>query len=151
MEIDLSRKHALRTWVPIVLITMSGAAGLAWAQTETPGPVVEPLLETGQDILGRPTVYPTGTPQVTSAILTVAPGGIVPLHKHPVPLYVHMLEGSITIDYGEKGTRTYVAGGTFLEAVEWPHQGKNPGDVPVRILTVYIGVEGMKGSEVIEN
>jgi quercetin dioxygenase-like cupin family protein len=48
----------------------------------------------------------------------------------------------MTVDYGTKGTKTYKAGDSFLEAINWPHNGVNSGAVPVRLIAVYMGAEG---------
>jgi len=56
-----------------------------------------------------------------------------------VPLFVHVLDGTVTVDYGDKGTKVYKAGETFMEAMNWPHNGINNEDAPARILAVYMG------------
>jgi quercetin dioxygenase-like cupin family protein len=101
--------------------------------------LLTPLLQGGSDVLGRPLSYPDGDPTVTAAIVTIPPGGTTGLHTHEVPLFAHILEGELTVDYGEKGTRTYRAGDSVLEAVNWPHNGTNTGSVPMRLLAVYMG------------
>jgi len=103
--------------------------------------LLTPLLETGTDIVDQAIVYPPGTPKITSAIVVIPPGEETGWHTHEVPLYVHVLEGTVTVDYGSKGTKAYEAGQTFMEAMDWPHNGMNKGNVPVRILVVYMGSE----------
>ena len=103
--------------------------------------LLTPLLETETDIIGQPIVYPSGTPKVTSAIVVIPPGEDTGWHTHEVPLLVHVLDGTVTVDYGDKGTNVYEAGETFMEAMNWLHNGINKGDVPVRILVVYMGSE----------
>jgi len=34
------------------------------------------------------------------------PGGRTVLHKHGVPLFAYVLEGEITVDYGDRGKRS---------------------------------------------
>ena len=58
------------------------------------------------------------------------------------PASPDVLEGELTVDYGDKGTRTYRAGDSVLEAVNWPHNGTNTGDVPMRLIAVYMGGGG---------
>jgi quercetin dioxygenase-like cupin family protein len=88
-----------------------------------------PLLSTGTTIVGETLHYPTNGPaHVTAAIVTLAPGAKTVLHRHGVPLFAYILEGEITVDYGDRGKRTYRAGDALMEAV--------------RILTVFIGAEG---------
>jgi quercetin dioxygenase-like cupin family protein len=101
--------------------------------------LLTPLLQSGTDVLGDPLAYPAGAPDVTAAIVTVPPGGQTGLHRHEVPLFAYILEGELTVDYGEKGKRTYRAGEAVLEAQNWPHNGTNTGSVPMKLLAVYMG------------
>lgn len=101
--------------------------------------LLTPLLQDSTDVLGTPLAYPDGEPVVTAAIVTIPPGGQTGHHSHEVPLFAHILEGELTVDYGEKGSRTYRAGDSVLEAVGWPHNGTNTGSVPMKLLAVYIG------------
>ena len=53
-----------------------------------------------------------------------------------------MLEGELTVDYGDRGRRTYRAGDAFVEAMQVPHRGLNEGSGIVRLLAVYVGADG---------
>ena len=109
-------------------------------------PLALPILEQSTDVLGQPVVYPEGPARISSVIITLAPGAETGWHSHPVPLYGHVLEGTLTVDYGEKGVREFKAGEALLEAVNWPHNGSNRGEVPVKILAVSIGSKGRPNS-----
>ena len=110
-------------------------------------PTVTPILQASQTIMGQPIAYPAGTAEVTAAIVTIPPGGETGWHLHAVPLFGYMLEGELTVDYGDKGTRSYAVGDALVEATDWPHNGMNKGAVPVRILTVYAGAKGIANAE----
>ena len=102
-----------------------------------------PLLSTDTTIVGETLHYPTNGPaHVTAAIVTLAPGAKTVLHRHGVPLFAYILEGEITVDYGDRGKRTYRAGDALMEAMDVAHFGADAGPQPVRILTVFIGAEG---------
>jgi len=109
--------------------------------------LLTPLLSSGTTIIDQPIAYPAGTPKVTAAIVTVPPGGETGWHLHEVPLFAYILDGEISLDYGEKGTRMLKAGDSLLEAMNWAHNGKNTGTVPLRILAVYMGAEGLENAE----
>lgn len=108
--------------------------------------LLTPLLQSGTDVLGDPLVYPEGTPNVTAAIVTIPPGGQTGLHHHEVPLFAYILEGELTVDYGDKGQKTYRAGDSLLEAQNWPHNGTNTGTVPMKLLAVYMGSADKKNT-----
>ena len=113
----------------------------AWAEApvQTYQTLLTPLISGGTDVVGTPLQYPEGPVNITSAIVTIPAGGETGWHLHEVPLYAHILEGELTVDYGEKGTRVFRAGESVFEAVNWPHNGTNTGTGPVRILAVYMG------------
>lgn len=105
---------------------------------------VTSLLNTGQTIIGQGITYPTGAPaKVVSAIVTMLPGEETGWHKHDVPMFGYIIEGEVTVDYGAKGTRVYRQGDAVMEAIDWPHNGRNTGKVPARILAVFMGAEGV--------
>ena len=131
-----------RTLFGLFLLTGVFAA----AQANPPGLTVDTLLETATTILGQDFEYPEGQAKITAAILTVPPHGTVPLHEHPVPLFVYVLKGAITVEYEGVGPITYRSGDSFVEAFQWPHQAHNAGRGVVKILTVYAGAEGVPNS-----
>jgi quercetin dioxygenase-like cupin family protein len=57
-----------------------------------------------------------------------------------------MLDGELTVDYGDKGKRVYRAGDAVLEAIHVAHNGRNTGSGPMRILAVFMGAEGLPNS-----
>ena len=102
-----------------------------------------PLLSTGTTVMGEALHYPTDAPaRVTASIATLAPGAHTVLHRHGVPLFAYVLDGEITVDYGDRGKRTYRQGDALMEAMDVPHFGANAGAEPVRLLIVYMGAEG---------
>ncbi|MBF0271595.1 MAG: cupin domain-containing protein [Magnetococcales bacterium] len=110
------------------------------AHADSPYQKVQPLLDTSKTVLDEPLRYPDGSPlQVSSTIVTITPGEETGWHKHGVPMYAYILSGEVTVDYGERGTRTFGAGTAMVEAMDQWHRGTNRGQEPVRILVVYMG------------
>lgn len=103
--------------------------------------LLTPILSGNQTIIDQTIAYPAGTPKVTAAIVTIPVGGHTGWHEHAVPLFAYILEGNLSVDYGTKGVKTLEPGTGMLEAMDWPHNATNVGDVPVRILAVYMGAE----------
>jgi quercetin dioxygenase-like cupin family protein len=103
-----------------------------------------PLLSTGNTVMGETLHYPASGPaHVTAAIATLAPGMRTILHRHGAPLFAYILEGEITVDYGDRGKRTYHQGEALMEAMDVAHFGSNTGAQPVRLLILYMGAEGV--------
>jgi quercetin dioxygenase-like cupin family protein len=120
------------------------AAGVALGRATYPP--LDVLVKTNTSILGQPLAYPAGTPEITAAIVTLEPGQATGWHHHDVPLLGYILEGALTVDYGPDGARTYAAGDAFVEAFGTDHDGQNEGSVPMRLLAVYMGAEGVPPS-----
>lgn len=113
------------------------------ALAEEPYRAVQELLTARATVVGEPLCYPEGRPELKALIISLRPGELTARHGHPVPLFAYLLEGELTVDYGEHGRRVYRTGDALLEAMATPHQGKNTGTGPVRILAVFLGAEGL--------
>ena len=123
-------------------------AGVATADESTQyTKLLTPVLESGQTIIGQPIAYPAGMPKVTAATVVLPPGKETGWHTHAVPIFAYVLDGEISVDYGDKGIKVYKAGDGLLDAMNWPHNGVNKGTAPVRLLVVYMGAEGVANAE----
>ena len=99
-------------------LLFAGALTPANAQPAPTGPMglkLTPILETATTFTGQPIRFPQGDNQFTAVIADVAPGGQVGRHMHPVPLFVYMLEGTLSIEMEGHGTHTFSAGQGFAE------------------------------------
>jgi quercetin dioxygenase-like cupin family protein len=129
-----------------VAVSAGFSAGQFSAAREPVSSLV-PLLASGTTIVGEPIAYPSSAPaKITVAILTLAPGQETGWHTHGIPAFGYILEGELMVDYGAKGERIYKAGDALLEAIVEPHNGRNTGAGPMRILAVFIGAEGLPTS-----
>src|SRR4030042_3389414 len=123
-----------------VIIVVTLIAPLTIARAEGPYKKVQPVLAPAKTVMEENLVQPDGSPlHITSTIVTIDPGEETGWHKHGVPLYIYILSGEVTVDYGEKGTRTFGPGGSFMEAMAHWARRTHRGKEPVRILCVYMG------------
>lgn len=128
---------------PATVILATALLIVAGGRGETRDTVAK-LLSTGETVLSQPITYPTqGPAKIVSAIVTMLPGEETGWHQHDVPMYGYILEGEVTVDYGSKGMRVYRQGEAVVEAVDWPHNGRNTGKIPARVLAVFMGAEGV--------
>ncbi len=124
-------------------LTMFMGLGLLASPAFADGYPAVPLFSGSKTVMDEPIVYPSSGPaHVTAMIVTIAPGQKTLLHKHGVPLFVHVLEGEVTVAYEGHGERSFKQGESFLEAMHVTHAGMNLGSVPVKLLAVYMGAEG---------
>ena len=104
-----------------------------------------PLLDkSATDVLDQVLKYPSASAaQVSSSIITIPIGMETGLHKHDAPMYAFVLEGELTVTYDGGVVKTYHAGEAIMEAVGTPHNGKNTGTTPVKVLVVNMGADGV--------
>ncbi len=126
----------------LAVLALAGLSNPVLAQNAYP---TQDILSTGKSIVGEDIAYPASGPaHITASIVTIAPGQETILHKHGAPLFAYLLEGDLTVDYGEKGKRAYKPGDAFMEAMAVTHRGMNTGTTLVKILAVYLGAEGTR-------
>src|SRR6476469_3501328 len=87
---------------------------------------VSPVMKGNTTISGQRIEYPhSNKPEITAVVIQIQPGKESGRHMHPVPTYVHILQGTLTIEF-EDGSRQVVEQGRgFLEVVNTWHNGKN--------------------------
>lgn len=101
------------------------------------------ILDTDKTIIEQNIQYPSGTPLITSKIIIIPAGAETGMHIHEYPMFAYVMEGQIIVDYGEEyGIKKYVKGDSFVEAVNYSHNGKNNGEIPVKILVVIMQQKG---------
>jgi quercetin dioxygenase-like cupin family protein len=101
------------------------------------------LISTSKTVMDEQIAYPSGTAKITTGIVTLDPGDETGWHTHGVPETGLILEGDLTVDYGDKGTRTFHAGESIAEAINAPHNGKNTGTTPMKLFISFAGAEGV--------
>jgi len=84
----------------------------------------------------------TDSPEVTVLIVEIPVGGETGWHIHPVPVYGYMLSGAITVEMENKEKYDFREGDALLEVVNTPHNGKNMGSIPAKLLVFYTGEQG---------
>jgi quercetin dioxygenase-like cupin family protein len=126
------------------VLALSGPPSVALAQDDAlpAGFEAQPLLKTGATRDNDPIVYPAGTAEIVSLIGTIAPGGRTPLHQHPIPAFVYVLEGEVELRTEGGDPYRYRAGEAYIEALNRDHQLFNIGDAPARVLVVFVGEDG---------
>ena len=141
----MTLRHIVTTGTVLaVFLLMSTNSGTVRAQDALPaGFKTQPLLKTGQTRDKQPIAYPkTDKPEMISVIGTIEPGGRTPLHEHPVPTYVYVLEGELELQSQGGQPHRYKAGEAYIEALNHKHQLFNKGSVPAKVLVVFVGEEG---------
>lgn len=138
------QRPASRGIAYIAAIAAGMLAGYGLGQARETLATFTPLLSTSKTVMDEPIVYPAGgTAKLTAGIVTMAPGQETGWHTHGVPLTGIILEGELTVDYGDKGKRTYSQGQSIAEAMSVAHNGRNTGSGVMKLFAVYLGAEGV--------
>ncbi len=134
-----------------VLIAIGGATvavlitGTGWGQSPFPGAVglkATVLMQATKTSIGQDFQYPLLRPQITMALLKIAPGGQTGRHMHPVPIVLYVLEGTFTQATEGHGEKVLNAGDTVVESMNTWHNGMNRGMTTAKAIAVVIGEEG---------
>ena len=96
------------------------------------------------DDAGDPITYiATPNPEVTSVIVSLPPGGKTDWMTHPVPGYLYVLEGELTVEFKDGHHLIFKAGQAFMQARTKWHRGINTGSGKMRFLAVFFGSKGI--------
>ena len=125
-----------RSLIPIVLLASADASGAeGFRATE--------VMKGAVTILGQSIRYPaTANPEVTAMLVELAPGGASDRHQHPIPPYIQVLQGTLTVEFDDGSRQSFEAGRGFLEVVDTWHTARNLGQDPVKFLVVFMGEQG---------
>ena len=93
---------------------------------------------------GKPIIYPEGKPEITGFIIEIAPGGETDWHSHPVSSFGLVLEGELEVQLKSGALKRLKAGEALAEVINTPHNGRNSGSVPVKLVVFYAGAVGQK-------
>lgn len=127
----------------ILLVTGSAAQAASDDEALPKGFKTTPVLKGTQTASNVKLEYPkTGKAEIVSVIGELEPGGRTARHQHPVPVFVYVLEGTLTVQAEGGQPREYRPGQAFLEDVNHWHQAFNKTSAPVKILVVFLGEEG---------
>ncbi len=133
----------------LVIVSVSSLVLLTAAVAQQPadqalpkGFKVTPVLKSSQTASNMPLAYPGGKAEMVSVIGELEPGGRTALHQHPVPVFVYVMEGTLTVQAEGGQPREYRQGQAFLEDVNHWHQAFNKTGAPVKLLVVFTGEQG---------
>lgn len=123
----------------LVVAFVMAAAVAAWSQV---GFQATAVLQSSTTGVGQPFQFPLFRNQITALRAELVPGGQTGRHMHPVPTFVYVLEGELTVEAEGYPAKVHKAGDAFLEVVNAWHNGINRTNAPTKFLVVFSGEEG---------
>ena len=119
-----------RRTLVIATVIVLGAAGLIAARHDEKHEAVRELAT--RDIFEK---LDGKEAKATTVEVTLAPGEVEAVHRHPGPGFGYVLEGEYELGIDDQPTKVVKAGETFYEPTGCLHRvGRNPGKVKTRIL-----------------
>ncbi len=103
---------------------------------------VSPLLRTSDSWNGAPIVYPEGKAEITALWVEIAPGGETGWHRHAVPSFALLVEGTLEVTLKDGRCKRLQAGEALAEVIDTVHNGRNVGNTPVKLVVFYAGAVG---------
>jgi len=136
-------KHVAVLGFASLVVATAGTAQQSAGDALPKGFKTTPVLKSTQTASNMKIEYvKSGQAEVVSVIGELEPGGQTARHQHPVPVFVYVLEGTITVQADGGTPREYTPGKAFIEDVNHWHQAFNKGTTPAKILVVFMGEEG---------
>ncbi|HIB53935.1 MAG TPA: cupin domain-containing protein [Nitrospirales bacterium] len=127
----------------VALIVLSGCGQTKSARLASQPLAENPGFRGALTVTGQQIQYPqTESPEIIARISDFAPGQETGWHKHPVPTYTQVIEGTLTIDFEDGNSVEFPAGSGLLDVLNTWHNGRNAGDVPLKAVIVILGEKG---------
>jgi quercetin dioxygenase-like cupin family protein len=76
-------------------------------------------------------------------LVEIPAGGREGRHTHPGSVIIYVQEGTLTFDCEGKPTATYKAGDTLYVEPDKIHEGRNTGNVAVKVLATFLVRKGV--------
>lgn len=130
--------------VAIVLaLSACGGGDAASEPTSAASPGV--LLEAQRlNALDQQITYPKRKPaEITSVVVTLEPGQETGWVRHRVPVVMHVLEGTLSVEFDAGVTKSFPAGTAFVQAQGVDYNASNTSDGAAKVLQVFIGAAGV--------
>jgi quercetin dioxygenase-like cupin family protein len=123
-----------------------GASPNAAAGVKAPV-TVRPVLSTTTTASGQPIVLPQKDAQVIVSTYEIAPGAVLPVHKHPFPRYALVQAGLLRVTNADTGkSDDYKPGDFIVEVVDQWHYGTNTGPDTVKLLVIDMVEKGQSNT-----
>lgn len=105
------------------------------------------ILKTQQSWDGTPITYPAGQAEVTGMLIEIAPQAETGWHQHPAPSFGYILQGQLDVKLKDGQVKHLKTGDAVAEVVNTLHNGRNNGDIPVKLVVFYAGVSNQQLTE----
>ncbi len=122
-------------------------SGLAWLGSSAQYPnhiIIEKLLKTDTTSAGQKITYPKfENAEITALKIMLKPGSSTGWHKHDIPLFAYIVQGTLTVETDDGKQLQFEAGSAMSEVIGMYHQGINRGKEELILIAFYLGGKGI--------
>ncbi|HEY5507917.1 MAG TPA: cupin domain-containing protein [Paludibacter sp.] len=105
--------------------------------------VLETILKTDTNSIGQKIIYPDfKNDEVTISKVTIPPGKSTGWHKHTIPVFAYVMQGTLTVEIEHHKALQFAANTSFSEVINTLHNGINNGKVDVVLIAYFMGEKG---------
>jgi len=124
----------------ILLLTLFTLIGLSMRAQHSGKLKFENVVETEVNAMGQKIVYPDfKDAKVSMMKITFPPGESTGWHKHTIPVFSYILQGTLSIETEDHKFLEFKEGSSFAEMVNVYHNGSNKGDKDLIAFVIYLG------------
>lgn len=91
-----------------------------------------------EQILAEGVALPAGEQEVRVVRATIDPKTVAAWHTHPTPVYLYIMDGTLTMEVEGRESRQAEAGVAIAEPLNARMRVKNEGDTPVEVVVFQI-------------
>jgi quercetin dioxygenase-like cupin family protein len=107
------------------------------AAAQTPSVTVTTLFRGTTTASGQTITLPSGPVEIIVSEYLIAPGAVLPVHRHPYQRYAYVEAGILRVTDAETGAaKIYRTGDVIVEMVDTWHSGENIGADIVRLKVI---------------
>jgi quercetin dioxygenase-like cupin family protein len=133
----IGRSRGRGTYRAAAMAAALGLLILAPAAAESPAVTVTTLFRGTTTASGQAITLPSGPVEVIVSEYVIAPGAVLPVHRHPYQRYAYVEAGTLRVTDAQTGaTTTYRTGDVVVEMVDTWHSGENIGSDAVRLKVI---------------
>lgn len=124
----------------LLIVCIFCLPGCAQYQSEI---LVETLLKTDTTVIGQKIIYPQfENDEVTMSKVTIPQGKSTGWHKHSIPVFAYVLQGTLTVELENGTINTFSKNKGFSEVINTYHNGTNLEAQDVILIAFYLGEKG---------
>jgi len=126
-------------FIILFLITMSI---YSYADDKEADYKVDMISESTTTLGGNIIVLPQGdNVEIEGHLVEINPGKEIGRHKHPYPVYMYVLEGTLMVELDDGTQKTYQSGEALIEDADTWVNNKNLGSEPLKFLAILPGLK----------